>query len=98
MGTAFLFAAFLCLDSGGPALRVVSHSGCAAGKTPLRQIVLRLSELNGRRRFSFSLFLKIIFIRSDIDIEFVQLFTQKFMVAFWSRLDIAPDNMFVFHF
>ncbi len=45
--------AFLCLDSGGPALRVISHFGCAAEETPLRQIVLCLSELNGHRRFSF---------------------------------------------
>src|SRR5690606_35237505 len=42
----------LCPDSGDPALRVISHSGCAAENTPLRQIVLCLSELNGCRRFS----------------------------------------------
>src|SRR5690606_27286025 len=35
-----------------PALRDVSHSGCAAVNTPLRQTVLPLSELHGRFRFS----------------------------------------------
>ena len=44
--SAFLGVQLQCL-----ALRDVSHSGCAAENTPLRQIVLHLSELN--RHFTF---------------------------------------------
>ncbi len=46
-----MFSLF-CLDSSGPALRDISHFGYAAEDTPLRKIVLCLSELDGRCRFS----------------------------------------------